>query len=251
MIKEALEYIVGLKGGYDIVEQKGRTYLVDKNGREQKEFMERHQKSLETSTLSSIVDYFCGDPDQVFARNLQYIIRIGNVGSVDVFSQVNGELERHSLLAVRANLPDRFPFDNYMDLEQFNILLQARFLDTEDRAKLLALTGNVVDENIKTYGDDGVSQQATVKSGVTSVASVKVPNPVTLKPFRTFAEAEQPESKFIFRMRNNNDGVTAALFEADGGAWRVQAIQNIADYLQGGLRETLTQEQFERITILA
>ena len=47
---------------------------------------------------------------------------------------------------------------------------------------LLALTANVVDESVKTYGDDGVSQQATVKSGVTSVASVKVPNPVTLKP---------------------------------------------------------------------
>ena len=31
MMKEALEYIVGLKGGYDIVTQKERTYLGDKN----------------------------------------------------------------------------------------------------------------------------------------------------------------------------------------------------------------------------
>ena len=251
MMKEALEYIVGLKGGYDIVTQKERTYLVDKNGEEQKEFMERYQKSLETSTLSSIVDYFRGDPDKVLAGDMQYIIRIRNIGYVDVLSQISGELERHNLLAVRANLPDGFPFDQYMDLETFNIMLQSRFLDTEDRAKLLALTGNVVDESVKTYGDDGVSQQATVKSGVTSVASVKVPNPVTLKPFRTFAEVEQPESKFVFRMRKDDHGVTAALIEADGGVWKVQAIQNIANYLAEHLTGALGAELYQRITILA
>lgn len=251
MIKQALEYIVGLKGGYDIVTQKNRTYLVDKNGKTQEEFLERYQKSLETSTLSSIIDYFRGDPDKVLAGDMQYIIRIGGIGWVDVFSQVSGELQRHNLLCVRANLPDGFPFERYMDLEQFNILLQARFLDTEDRAKLLALTGNVVDEGVKTYGDDGVSQQATVKSGVTSVASVKVPNPVTLKPFRTFAEAEQPESKFVFRMRKDDGGVKAALIEADGGAWKVQAIQNIANYLEEHLTIALGESWRDRITILA
>ena len=109
----------------------------------------------------------------------------------------------------------------------------------------------MVDESVKTYGDDGVSQQATVKSGVTSVASVKVPNPVTLKPFRTFAEAEQPESKFVFRMRKNDDGVKAALIEADGGAWKVQAIQNIANYLDEHLTIALGESWRDRITILA
>ena len=109
MIKQALEYIVGLKGGYDIVTQKNRTYLVDKNGKTQEEFLERYQKSLETSTLSSIIDYFRGDPDKVLAGDMQYIIRIGGIGWVDVFSQVSGELQRHNLLCVRANLPDGFP----------------------------------------------------------------------------------------------------------------------------------------------
>ena len=251
MIKQALEYIVGLKGGYDIVEQKGRTYLVDKNGREQKEFKERYQKWLETSTLSSIVDYFRGDPDKVLAGDKHYIIHISSISQVYVYSQVSEELERHNLLYVRANLPDGFPFGRYMDLEQFNIMLQSQFLDTEDRAKLLALTGNVVDESVKSYGDDGVSQKATVKSGVTSLTDVKVPNPVVLKPFRTFAEAEQPTSKFIFRLRKDNAGVTAALFEADGGAWKVQAIANIADYLDEHLTNALNDSWRDRITILA
>ncbi len=250
MIKQALEYIVNLKGGYDIVEQKGRTYIVGHDGEVREEFVKDYQKALTTSTLASIIDYFTGDPDKVFGGGKRFIIRIGGIGAVDVVSEVSDEMLRDEFLSVRADLPDRFPFGSYMDLEQFNILLQARFLDTEDRAKLLALTGNVVDESVKTYGDDGVSQQATVKSGVTSVASVKVPNPVVLKPFRTFAEAEQPESKFIFRMRKDEDGVTAALIEADGGAWKVQAIKNIANYLEDKLSEFLTDEQMAQITIL-
>lgn len=251
MIEKALKYIVGLKGGYDIVEQKGRTYVLDKDGEVQKEFAKRYQEALNASTLNSIVDFFTGDPDKVFERRGEYIIRIGSIGTVDVMSSVSDELIRHKLLQVKAMLPDEFPFDRYMDLETFNIMLQSRFLDTEDRAKLLALTANVVDESVSTYGDDGTSQKTIVKSGVASVAEVKVPNPVTLKPFRTFAEAEQPESKFVFRMRKNEDGVTAALIEADGGAWKVQAIRNIADYLENCLEEKLTAEQMARITILA
>lgn len=251
MIKQALEYIVGLKGGYDIVEQKGRSFVFDKNGEMQHEFTQRYQHSLETSTLSSIVDYFTGDPDAVFAKDKKYIIRIGGIGTVDVMSEVSGEMQRDDLLHVRADLPGKFPFEQYMDLEMFNILLQSRFEDTEDRARLLALTGNVVDESVKTYGDDGISQQATVKSGVATAANVVVPNPVTLKPFRTFAEAEQPESKFVFRLRKDDDGVTAALIEADGGRWKVQAIKNIAEYLDNCLEDALSPELMQRITILS
>lgn len=251
MIREALEYIVGLKGGYDIVEQKGRTYLVDKNGIAQKEFCGDYQSKIGASTLASIIDYFSGDPDRVFEREKQYIIRVGGIGNVDVMSSVSGEFMRDDLLSVRADLPDGFPFERYMDLETFNIMLQSRFVDTNDRAALLALTANVVDENVKSYGDDGISQVATVKSGVTSVADVKVPNPVLLRPFRTFAEVDQPESKFIFRMRKGDDGVTAALIEADGGAWKIEAIQNIAEYLRNNLQKVLLPEQYERITILS
>lgn len=251
MIKQAIEYIVGLKGGYDIVEQKGRTYVLDKNGGLREEFTQRYQKALNTSTLNSIVDFFTGDPDKVFQCGSEFIIQVSDIDQVSVMTSVTSELLRHNLLYVKAMLPSRFPFDSYMDLETFNIMLQSRFLDTEDRAKLLALTANVVDESVSTYGDDGTSQKTTVKSGVTSVAEVKVPNPVTLKPFRTFAEAEQPESKFVFRMRKGSDGVTAALIEADGGAWKVQAIRNIAEYLENCLAEKLTAEQMARITILA
>ena len=65
-----------------------------------------------------------------------------------------------------------------------------------------------------------------------------VPNPVLLKPYRTFIEVQQPESAFIFRMQ---DGPRAALFEADGGAWRIEAMENIRAYLAKELKEELVE----------
>ena len=108
-------------------------------------------------------------------------------------------------------------------------MLQSAFVDDEDKAKLLKYTALITDDTVKNFGDDGISQKVTVKTGVASVSDAVVPNPVTLAPFRTFPEVIQPESKFIFRMK---EGPSAALFEADGGAWRNKAILNIKAYLE-------------------
>ena len=41
----------------------------------------------------------------------------------------------------------------------------------------------------------------------------------------------QPESQFVFRMKEDKyDGVQCALFEADGGAWKLKAMENIKEY---------------------
>jgi hypothetical protein len=74
----------------------------------------------------------------------------------------------------------------------------------------------------------------TVKTGIAKIEDVFVPNPVVLAPYRTFPEIAQPESKFIFRMQT---GPTAALFEADGGAWRNEAMGRIKAWLEEQLAE--------------
>jgi hypothetical protein len=58
---------------------------------------------------------------------------------------------------------------------------------------------------------------------------IPIPNPVKLSPFRTFIEVEQPESLFVLRGRK---GPQWALFEADGGLWKIKAIQNIKNWLE-------------------
>ena len=81
-----------------------------------------------------------------------------------------------------------------------------------------------------------------MKSGVASLAKATAPNPVTLRPYRTFTEVAQPSSQFVLRI---NKDAELALFEADGGKWKLEAIKNIADYLKTGL------EDQDNITILA
>ena len=114
--------------------------------------------------------------------------------------------------------------------------MQSKFVDDETTNKelILKFAGTVEDGTIAQYGDDGVTQKATVKTGISSKSDAIVPNPVYLRPFRTFIEVEQPASNFIFRM-DNKCGVTCALYEADGGAWEMEAMQNIKAYLEDAL----------------
>lgn len=77
-------------------------------------------------------------------------------------------------------------------------------------------------------------KKVTIKTGVASVAEAQVPNPVTLAPYRTFPEIEQVESKFIFRMK---EGPRAAIFEADGGAWKNETMFLIKEYLKDELKD--------------
>ncbi len=50
--------------------------------------------------------------------------------------------------------------------------------------------------------------------------------------YRTFMEIAQPESEFVFRARKADSLPHFALFEADGGAWRIEAMKRINAYLE-------------------
>ena len=96
-----------------------------------------------------------------------------------------------------------------------------------------------------TYGDDGVTQKATVKKGINGKEDAVVPNPVNLRPYRTFTEVEQPESEFVFRMKQSDHDVCCALFEADGGAWKREAMKKVKEYLEFELNGA------ERFTVIS
>ena len=115
--------------------------------------------------------------------------------------------------------------------------MQSKFVPNTDSDLLLKFAGTVESGTITDYGDDGISQKATVKTGVASKADAVIPSPVRLKPYRTFTEVDQPESDFVFRMKEDKyDGVQCALFEADGGAWKLHAMESIQEYLEEQLK---------------
>lgn len=199
------------------------------------------EEPLVLNTLSGFVKYVQSNLDR---QDESLIIQVKNESTVYLKGLIAGDGSREELAVAKAIIP-KFNFNYFMDTEEFNIALQSKFLPNEDRQILLQVVGNVSEENVKNTGDDGVSQAVTINQGIASKADVKVPNPVVLVPYRTFLEVEQPESQFIFRMK---DGPRGAIFEADGGAWRNQAIVNIREYLKEQLSEEI---ESGRITILA
>ena len=129
-----------------------------------------------------------------------------------------------------------FQFEKFYDTESFNIKMQSIFLDTDDKEAILKTVGNLKEDAVKTISDDGISQAVTVKTGIAAAGEAKVPNPVELKPYRTFTEVEQPSSPFVFRMK---EGGYCGLYEADGGAWKRIAIGNIKAHLELKLAEEM------------
>ncbi len=246
MTKEAIQYLMeqGIVPKDRLVEvEKGRWVVFDNEGRAE-EILPRvfnAKNPLEINTLSGFVKYVKSNLDRYDQR---LIVHVKNESQVFLKGLINSDGSREILAIAQAIIPD-FEFDSFMGMETFNIALQSKFVSNNDRQILLQVVGNVSEKDVKNTGDDGVSQAVTINQGIASKADVKVPNPVTLAPYRTFLEVDQPESQFIFRMTN---GPRGAIFEADGGAWRNQAIVNIREYLKDELEKEI---ESGRITILA
>ena len=221
--RDALEYLVNLGEKKEaIIELDQGTFSRVSLNR----VTEPVASKLTVSTLTGLVDYIKTNVDHLEGKLL---IQVKSPEEVALYSPLNADREREKYVSAEAILPNNVVYERFLDTERFNIMLQSAFVNNKDKEILLKYTGLIQDDAVKTIGDDGVSQQVTVKTGVASVGQAVVPNPVTLAPFRTFPEVEQPESKFIFRMK---EGPSAALFEADGGAWINKAILNIKAYLE-------------------
>lgn len=232
MLKELIEYLISLKKDSIIYDNTGREFAFDKIT----ELKPTIPQGIETYTLTSVIDYVLKIPDEFYnALNSPFLIHVKDYKSVELFAPATKkEKERKLIITAQALLP-RINFDNFMDSEKFIIMAQSMFVQGEgDIAAVMQVAGNIREERVKQSSDDGISQSVVAKSGIAKVAEVEVPNPVDLSPFRTFAEIEQPPSPFVFRMK---DGPSMALFEADGGAWKNKAIQEIKEYLESKLAD--------------
>lgn len=223
MIQKALQYIVNLAEP-KVQTIDGETYS-DKTMH--RVSFNPKAEPIQLNTLTSLVDYILSG----FDTHGKLFVHVVSPVEVKVFSALDGERIREELLTVNALVP-RFIFGQFMEHEAFCIGLQSKFLNSGDRALLLKFAGTVEAGSVAQYGDDGVTQKATVKTGVASKTDAVVPNPVTLSAYRTFMEVDQPAAQYVFRMKQGPGGdVQCALFEADGGAWQTEAKESIKVYL--------------------
>lgn len=181
-------------------------------------------------TLQGLVEYIDTNPEGLISTegDGKLILHVVSPTQVALYSPISeNEKKRYPIAFCNANTPE-ITFGRHLDTETFNTMLLSTFVTTDARNTVFKLVASMTKEQKLAVADDGVSQGITVKQGVSTVAEVKFENPVPLKPMRTFAEVDQPESNFVLRV---NQDAEAALFEADGGAWRNVAVENIREYL--------------------
>lgn len=194
--------------------------------------------AIDVSTLTGFVGFIERNIDDLDFENY-YTAVVDDPGKVMLCSALSGE-KRAREVFVNARLDkymQTFPFGQFMPQEEFIIKLHSLFEKKEgdDFDYVALMVSKTVQADTADTDDDGITQHVTVKRGISGALKEKgnIKPIVRLSPYRTFREIAQPESQFLLRIRTDDEGsVQAALFEADGGAWRNEARLRIAAYLK-------------------
>lgn len=187
---------------------------------------------VDVSTLAGFTDLITNGiekfPDEV-------LVHVVDESQVQLIAKLSDNWARRFVYA-NAELTQTtgFQFGQFLNHEAFLIGISSCFTSAGDRDYLLKLASNISTERVGTSSDDGISQQVGMKAGVVLKTQETVRARVSLAPYRTFREVEQPTSEFVLRVKQGGEGVvpSLALFEADGGAWKITAIENVARYLR-------------------
>lgn len=231
MIREAMQYLRDMRD-VEVLEIEGKKYtnkLVEPT-------LEPVRERLNISTLAGLVDYMSENIDGVDIKGT--MIHVAGPTEVFVLGPIMGPFkQREEIIFVRRNTCKDFSFGHYMDIESFKIGLLANFEQYGHRDEVIKYISSLTSASVVTTDDDGITQAVTARVGVARMGELKLPNPVYLRPHRTFPEVEQPASEFVFRLKTDEDRhgdkeIYAGLFEADNEAWKLQACENIKEWLQ-------------------
>lgn len=229
MIKEAIQYLVSLKDNktYNI---NGDTYSDHDLFR-----IEPHVDRPSTicvTGLDSIIKLVRNELDMF--ENLPLFIRVDGARTVSVFSTYDDVMRRDGLYEATCDVPGFR--DGFREYEKAIIELRSLFVPGEGVDYLLDLLSRISKNNGVTTSDNGVSQEVEARQGISLKAMVAVRPRISLRPYRTFLEVEQPESEFLLRL--DNDG-NVGLFEADGGMWKLEAKKNICSFFEEALKSEI------------
>ena len=231
MIKEALQYLVGLKDN--------KTYQI-----EDKTFSDHqltlveaprfYRNTVTFGSLDAIVKMTPAEIADYTDGTEPVFILVNDHKNVSVFTRPDDREKRQ--YPYEAKCTDADFREGWREQQQAIIEIRSRFIPTEDSEYLVSLISRINNEQGVQSNDNGVSQVVVTKQGVTLMGSETVKPRLALQPFRTFREVPQPESDFILRL--DEDG-RVGLFEADGGIWKMEAKDNIKAYFEEHLHDEI------------
>jgi hypothetical protein len=239
MLKEAIDKIVSLATP-KIFTIDGDNYTNDTDMRRVAPHVDRPSKMGFTS-LNGVVQAIQTEIGREEVTKPLFV-NIESHEDVRVFTTYRHDnLDRDLLYVASPDLPAKFA--EWSNHEDAIIMLRSRFIPNEGTEYLLDLLARISNEDSVTSEDNGVSQKVSASMGVALKSFEQVKPRVALAPFRTFLEVQQPESEFLLRIKPGDKETgtqpKVGLIEADGGAWKLVAKHNIADYFREHLAELI------------
>ncbi len=167
-----------------------------------KEVLKHEAAALSLTGLEAFIA-FARDVEEPRADLVAVVDSITHVTLYGILDELERSRECYALAI--AGIAAEYPSGKWLEQDTAVRLIQQFFRESEDRAALLGLVGNLTAGQSRTLTDDGITQQATTKRGITKVKVEDVPNPVTLTSYETFAEVDDPERAYIVRLQQEED----------------------------------------------
>lgn len=195
---------------------------------------EPEASTLKVNTLSALCAFYnAGMADE---PQEELFVNIVSPTEVVLFGGLRGRARRRSAFVVAETSIHEFSFGQFMPQEQFAISFRSLVSPKkgDDSDYVLSYIGRLRGGTTVEVADDGITQTGTVSRGVSGkLMDKEVAKPIVrLSPYRTFREVEQPEGEYLLRIRLDGDEQPrAALIEADGGMWKLRAMESIKAFI--------------------
>jgi hypothetical protein len=217
----------------------GVAYRVAWNGELQR-FPKLKMPVLAVATLSGIVDYVQNNPDGL--QEADYFVHVVSTNEVMLYGSAS-IVDKERPLYVHASIADRSKLNvygnKYLSQDDFGLWLMTCFEKDLDYNYVRNVAGHLKSEKVAESQDNGFGQVVNTRTENKS-EWVEVKNPVELAPLRTFPEIAPFREAFAVRLKGGEEGEPprVGLFEADGGAWKVEIVKRVKDWLAERLTDT-------------
>lgn len=235
MLKEAIEKIIDIATPR-VTSIDGHTYIIGKDGIPFQVRPELDQPdTLDLNSLDSLVKMVKTEALDLYRDRYTppLYITIPTHLTLNCFVQPceDERFTRLELYHVKAADVPGWEQNATLKFEEAMIAIRTRFQNTPDSDYTLKLLSDITTGSKVTYSDNGIATSIVTKTGIALQTNEPIRPIVTLKPYRTFQEVEQPASQFLIRISER--GIT--FVEADGGMWKLEARSTIKKFIEEAL----------------
>lgn len=228
-----IEELVNKQVEPEIITYEGVDYIKTASGFER--LRKPSVQHIRANSLTGLMEFVKTTVQE--SDNLRFPLLISiNVNTIQVFTSLADDKSREMILEVNPLVPD-LQLGYGISVEEMIILLSTAYVPTDNTEKFISSISTLRMVEEVEFSDNGIGQTVTAKQGASVNKVYEVQPIVKLKPIRTYAEIDQVESKFLFRVNKNG---SVKLIEADGGQWKYEVQTRIAECLFEYLKDYIT-----------